>query len=130
MDASTPAPVPSKVVVLGGTGFLGRAVTRQLLADRHQVRVLVRDPERAQLLPPGTKILVGDALDPQTLLSACQGADYVVDLVAVRRNQPQSLLEVNVDGPRKLAEACKRMGVKGIIFASAIGAALYPKYRY
>ena len=121
----------AKVLLLGSTGFFGRGVAHRLIDGGHQLRVLVRDPLRAAAFKMrGAQIVVGDALNPQALASACQGTDHVISLVAVRRNRPQSFLEVNVDGPRVMGLAAKAAGVKSVVFVSDIGARLDPHYKY
>ena len=121
----------ARVLLLGSTGFLGRAVTHKLLDAGHQVRVLVRDPMKAAAYKVrGAQVVVGDALNPQALMSAAQGTEHVISLVAVRRNKPQSMFEVNADGPRFVGEAAKAAGAKSVIFVSAIGAKLDQKYKY
>src|SRR5712691_5684955 len=78
----------------------------------------------------GAQVLVGDALNPAAVGQAAQGTEHIVSLVAVRRNRPQSFLEVNVDGPRILGQAAKAAGSQSVILVSAIGARLDPKYKY
>ncbi len=119
-----------KVLLLGGTGFLGAEVGRRLVEAGHQVRVLVRDESKGAAYYGRANVQVGDALEPITLLRACAGADLAISLVGVRRNRPQSLLEVNIDGPRLLAEAARQAGMKGIIFVSVVGARLDSQFRY
>ncbi len=121
----------AKVLLLGSTGFMGRAVSHKVLDAGHQLRVLVRDPLKAAAYKVrGAQVIVGDALNPASLADALKGTEHVVDLVAVRRNRPQSFLEVNVDGPRRLGEAAKGAGVQSVIMISAIGARLDPQYKY
>lgn len=119
-----------KVLLLGGTGFLGREVGRRLIEAGHQVRVLVRSEARAAGYYGRANVVVGDILDPAAMVRACAGAEVAIDLVAVRRNRPQSLLAVNIDGPKTLAWAAKQTNLKGIIFVSVVGARLEPKFRY
>jgi NADH dehydrogenase len=119
------------VLLLGSTGFLGRAVTHKLLDAGHQVRVLVRDPMKAAAYKVrGAQVVVGDAVNLQAVTSAAQGTEYIVSLVAVRRNKPQSMFEVNADGPRVLGQAAKAAGARSVVFVSAIGARLDQKYKY
>jgi NADH dehydrogenase len=121
----------ARILLLGSTGFAGRAVAHKLLDANHQLRVLVRDPLRAAAYKVrGAQVVVGDALNPAAVQQAAQGVEHIVSLVAVRRNHPQSYLAVNVDGPRILGEAAKAAGVSSVIFVSAIGARLDPKYKY
>jgi uncharacterized protein YbjT (DUF2867 family) len=116
---------------LGSTGFFGRGVAHKLIDGGHQLRVLVRDPMKAAAFKVrGAQVIVGDALNPAAVLQAAQGVEHIISLVAVRRNRPQSLLEVNVDGPRIMAEAAKAAGAKSVILVSAIGARLDGHYKY
>jgi len=121
----------ARVLLLGSTGFLGRAVTHKLLDAGHQLRVLVRDPMKAAAYKVrGAQVVVGDVMNAQTVTTAAQGTEHIVNLVAVRRNKPQSMFEVNADGPRIIGEAAKAAGTKSVIFVSAIGARLDQKYKY
>src|SRR5579859_4445664 len=121
----------ARVLLLGSTGFFGRAVAHKLLDAGHQLRVLVRDPMKAAAFKVrGAQVVVGDALNPAAVTQAAQGVEHMISLVAVRRNRPQSFLEVNVDGPRILGEAAKAAGARSVILVSAIGARLDPKYKY
>jgi NADH dehydrogenase len=121
----------ARVLLLGSTGFLGRAVTHKLLDGGHQVRVLVRDPMKAAAYKVrGAQVVVGDVMNPATVTPAMNGVEHVVDLVAVRRNKPQSMFEVNSDGPRIVGQAAKAAGVRSVILVSAIGAKLDPKLKY
>jgi uncharacterized protein YbjT (DUF2867 family) len=129
--APLPYRVVARVLLLGSTGFMGRAVTHKILDAGHQLRVLVRDPLKAAAYKVrGAQVMVGDALNPTVIGQAIQGTEHVIDLVAVRRNRPQSMLEVNVDGPRILGQAAKAAGVRSVIMVSAIGARLDPEYKY
>jgi len=93
--------------------------------------VLVRDPMKAAGFKiRGAQVVVGDALNPAAVAAAAQGTEHIISLVAVRRNRPQSFLEVNVDGPRIMAEAAKAAGVRSVIFVSAIGARLDAHHKY
>lgn len=110
---------------------MGRAVSHKLLDGGHQIRVLVRDPMKAAAYKVrGAQVMVGDALNPASVAESMKGVEHVIDLVAVRRNRPQSLLEVNVDGPRIVAAAAKAAGVQSVIMISAIGARLDAQYKY
>jgi uncharacterized protein YbjT (DUF2867 family) len=121
----------ARILLLGSTGFFGRGVAHKLIDAGHQLRVLVRDPMKAAGFKiRGAQVMVGDALNPAALTQAAQGVEHIVDLVAVRRNRPQSYLAVNIDGPRIMAGAAKAAGVKSVVFVSAIGARLDKKYKY
>jgi NADH dehydrogenase len=121
----------ARVLLLGSTGFFGRGVAHKLIDAGHQLRVLVRDPMKAAAFKArGAQIVVGDALNPATMATAASGTEHIVSLVAVRRNEPQSFLAVNVDGPRIMAEAAKAAGSRSVVFVSVIGARLDAHYKY
>ena len=121
----------ARILLLGSTGFFGRGVAHKLIDAGHQLRVLVRDPMKAAGFKiRGAQVVAGDALNPAAVAQSAQGTEHIISLVAVRRNRPQSFLEVNVDGPRIMAEAAKAAGVRSVIFVSAIGAKLDPTHKY
>jgi NADH dehydrogenase len=121
----------ARILLLGSTGFFGRGVAHKLIDNGHQLRVLVRDPMKAAAFKiRGAQVVVGDAVNAMAVTQAAQGVEHVISLVAVRRNSPQSFLEVNVDGPRIMGEAAKAAGVKSVVLVSAIGARLDPNYKY
>ena len=96
----------ARILLLGSTGFVGRGVAHKILDLGHQLRVLVRDPMKAAAFKVrGAQVVVGDALNEQTVTQAAQGVEHIISLVAVRRNRPQSYLAVNVDGPRIMGQA-------------------------
>ena len=78
----------------------------------------------------GAQVVVGDALNPQSVTQAAQGVEHIISLVAVRRNRPQSYLAVNVDGPRIMGQAAIAAGVRSVVLVSAIGAKLDPHFKY
>jgi len=117
--------------LLGSTGFVGRGVAHKLLDAGYQVRVLVRDQLKAAAYKVrGAEVVVGDVLDPNAVASACAGMDGVVDLVAVRRNRPQAFTSINIDSARVVAEAAKSQNVKSMVFVSAVGSELKPRFKY
>jgi len=67
------------VLVLGGTGSIGRLVVARLVELGDQPRVLTRDPDRARrTLPPGTETVAGHLTDPASIPAALDGIDAVV----------------------------------------------------
>src|SRR5690348_8049514 len=121
----------ARVLLLGSTGFVGRGVTHKILDAGHQLRVLVRDPMKAAAYKVrGAQVMVGDVLNPAVVAQAAQGTEHIIDLVAVRRNRPQSYLAVNVDGPRIVGEAARAAGVRSVVLVSAIGAKLDKNQKY
>ncbi|HKV88255.1 MAG TPA: NAD(P)H-binding protein [Candidatus Dormibacteraeota bacterium] len=121
----------ARILLLGSTGFVGRAAAHKFLDSGHQLRVLVRDPMKAAAFKVrGAQVVVGDALNPQVVIEAAQGVEHIVSMVGVRRNHPQSYLAVNVDGARILGEVAKAVGARSVVLVSAIGARLDPHFKY
>ncbi|MDT8990882.1 complex I NDUFA9 subunit family protein [Curvibacter sp. APW13] len=112
-----------KVVILGGSGFVGRTLC-ELLA-RQGVPVVVPSRRRRaarHLLPlPNVTVLEADAHDPTTLDGLLQGADAVVNLIAILQGSPQRFQRVHVDLVQTIADACLRQGVPRLLHVSALG---------
>jgi nucleoside-diphosphate-sugar epimerase len=67
-----------KILVLGSTGLLGKAVTQRFIEEKYKVRILVRNPDKASaLFPFGVEIVKGDAQSKWDLKKALQDIDYV-----------------------------------------------------
>ena len=69
-DSHTHSHVPSRVLVIGASGYLGRAVTERLLADGHEVLALTRHGEAPGSFPAPVKAVEGDLLEPASLTAA------------------------------------------------------------
>jgi uncharacterized protein YbjT (DUF2867 family) len=76
-----------RVLVIGGTGTVGREVTRRLLDAGTTVRVLTRSVEKSGALPEGVEAAVGDLTDPATLPAALAGADAVFLVTALSQTE-------------------------------------------
>jgi NADH dehydrogenase len=112
------------VTLIGGGGFLGRYVARELMRDGTRVRIAQRDPRQAYFLRTQgglgqTQFLAADIARPDTVARAVEGADAVVNLVGVMGGNME---RIHVDGARAVAEAAARAGAKALVHVSAIGA--------
>lgn len=100
-----------KVLVTGASGFVGRATCEELGRRGHQVVALVR---RAGSEPPRTEAQICDLTDAASLQEAVpsQRADAVIHLAAEIASQrdARKVWEVNVEGTRRLLEACRPDG--------------------
>ena len=112
-----------RVCVTGGTGFLGAALVRDLLARRVPVRVLARPSRRADLLESqGAEVVRGGLGDPDCIAHAVEGVDVVYHLAA-KVDTPGSkaeFLETNVGGTERVLTACLRQGVGRVVYASSL----------
>ncbi|HEX8975889.1 MAG TPA: NAD-dependent epimerase/dehydratase family protein [Solirubrobacteraceae bacterium] len=120
---STPAPgAPAgrRVLVTGGSGFIGRRVVAKLAADGAQVRVVDLQPHP----DPSVDVVIGDIADEEVLERAFDGGfQSVVHLAAVTSvlrsiEQPELTFRTNVAGTHRLLEAAKAAGVSSLAFAS------------
>ena len=124
-----------KVLVTGGTGFVGPKVVHALREHGHEVRALVRKTERgAQLAGLGAELAVGDVTDAPSLRAAVDGCTHVVHLVAIIRGRPTDFERVMTQGTRDLVAAAKDAGVRRFMLMSALGTSettrdLVPYYR-
>lgn len=113
-----------RVLLLGGTGFVGRHVCEHLVRLGCSLTVLTRRAEHARLVQhlPGLTVLEGDAHDEATLRRLLPGHDAVVHLVAILQGRESDFERVHVELPRKLARACLASGVQRLVHVSALGA--------
>lgn len=109
-----------KVLVTGGTGFLGRAVCQGLLARGHQVTSLSRhsDPE---LEARGVVCLKVDLRHREGVMNACRGQDLVVHTAARAGiwGPPQEYAAINLEGTRHVLEGCLAHGVPRLVYTSS-----------
>jgi dihydroflavonol-4-reductase len=110
-------------LVIGANGFLGSHVTRQLAADGHDVRVMVRPNANTIGIDDVTvKKFVGDIWDNDTLREAMAGVDDVYYCVVDTRGwlrAPAPLFHTNVDGTRNVLEVAKDAGLHRFVFTSS-----------
>jgi dihydroflavonol-4-reductase len=116
-----------RVLVTGGTGFLGRHLLDLLAEGTHEVVVLVREEtDRTGLAGRPIIPVKADYDDPASLLRALEGVTRVYHLGAAVDDQDEEILERgNVRATRSLAEAClrARSGPPLFVYASSIAAA-------
>jgi dihydroflavonol-4-reductase len=114
-----------KVLVTGGTGFIGANVTRLLLARGEDVRVLVRPTsDRGNVSGLPVEIVVGDLRDRDSVRRAVHGCSRVFHVAADYRfwaRDPAELYRSNVDGTINVLEACLAEPVDRVVYTSTVG---------
>lgn len=117
-----------KLLVVGATGTLGRQVARQALDEDHEVRCLVRNPNKAIFLKEwGAELVKGNLCDKSTLIPALEGVDAVIDAATARITDNLSVKEVDWQGKVNLIQATKAAGVNRYIFFSILNAQKHPE---
>jgi NADH dehydrogenase len=110
------------ILVVGATGSLGGQITRGLVEQGKDVRVLVRpeSPYRP-LVDLGCRAVIGDLKDPASLQRACQGVDTIVTTaVSVTRLPPDTIETVELAGYASLIDAATAAGVRHFVYTSAL----------
>lgn len=119
-----------KVIVLGGTGFVGAHVCEKLVRQGWHVTVPTRRRANAQKIQhlPGLTVRELDVHDASALQEAVAGHDALVNLVAILHGTQAEFERVHVALPHAIAHACAVGGVAQVVHVSALGAdALQPQ---
>ncbi len=113
-----------RVLVLGGSGFVGRHVCEQLVRAGHRVTVPTRRTRHAACVQtlPGLTVLETRSLDDTTLTRLMAGHDAVVNLIAVLHGNAARFEQVHVELPKRIANAMQSAGVQRLVHVSALGA--------
>lgn len=115
-----------RVLLTGGTGFIGSHVARTLLGRELPVRCLVRSGSRLHNLDGlAVELVEGELADPASLRGAVEHCDLVFHCAADYRlwaPDPEELYRANVEGTRHLLEAAAEAGVRRVVHTSSVGA--------
>lgn len=109
-----------RILLTGGSGFLGGRVAEHLRGAGHQVALLARRP--AELAGSGFEVVPGDLLDAASLAAATSGRDAVVHCAALVKRwvKDRSLFgRVNVEGLDRLLDAARDAGVAKVLYCSS-----------
>ena len=121
------------VCIVGGSGFVGRAIADHLSPEGVRVRVITRSRPRAMPLAvlPTVEVVVADPHDTAALARAFENMDAVINLVGIlHETRRQSFQACHVELPRKVVEACHSAGVQHLVHMSALGASASGPSRY
>lgn len=112
-----------KILVLGGTGFVGAHVCEKLVRQGWQVTVPTRRLANASQVQhlPGLTVLELNVHDEAALTQALAGHEAVVNLIAILHGSAAAFNKAHVELPRKLARACLQAQVAQLVHVSALG---------
>ncbi len=110
------------VLVTGATGLVGNNVTRMLLQQGHQVRVMVRDPRIDRSLAGlDVEVVPGDIRDEEAVRTATLGVDAVIHsaaMVHIGWSKEEVMHQVNVEGTKSVAKAALKQGIRMVQVSS------------
>jgi len=114
-----------KILVLGGTGFVGHHLCKELLRLQHRITVPTRDASGARAVQslPSLDLVQADVHDPAVLARLVPGHDAVVNLIAILHGNALEFERTHVELVKKIVGACRDSGVRRLVHVSALGAA-------
>lgn len=122
------------ILITGGTGSLGKALTKHILSNHPEVKKVIifsRDEQKqfqmAQEYPsnqyPQIRFFIGDVRDKERVKRAFKGVDYVIHAAAMKHvpiaeYNPEECVKTNIDGARNVIDACLETNVERVVALS------------
>jgi len=116
-----------RILVTGGTGFIGYHTARQLMNAGHRVRLLVRNESKARALygddmPQLAVCDIADEAGVQKALKGCDGVIHTAAMVSIDRKDAELVYNTNTQGTRNVIGQAVDMGVSKILHLSSVTA--------
>ena len=115
-----------RVLILGGTGFVGRHVCEKLTRMGCNMTVITRRASQAAAIQnlPRVRVVEGDVYNSAFLTQCMAQHDVVINLIAILHGSEAAFDKAHVQLPQVIAQACLASGVKRLIHISALGASV------
>jgi len=119
-------PVSPECLVIGGTGFIGKAIVRRLAEQGRSVRVMTRSAKGVprELRHPNVAIFEGDYASERDIDRALEGVQTVIHLAKSNSRLWEEYVERDLEPTKLLAEKCLERGIRRLVYAGTI-ASLY-----
>lgn len=108
-----------KVLIFGATGFTGKAVLPRLLAEGHEVTVLVRSRSRLDREHPRLKVIEGDVTNQELIITSMEGQDAVINCMGKNKGSANDLISSTT---QKIITAMEVKSVPRLVALSNVGA--------
>jgi uncharacterized protein YbjT (DUF2867 family) len=120
------------IIILGGTGFIGRHLCEKLIRAGHRITVPTCKLENAREIQmlPGLQPIACNVHNAAQLTQAAAGHDLLINLVAILHGSEDEFNRVHVQLPQSIVAACKAAGIQRIVQMSSLGAALDAPSQY
>ncbi|BAZ90245.1 hypothetical protein NIES932_17420 [Raphidiopsis curvata NIES-932] len=111
-----------KAFVAGATGQTGQRIVEELVSKNIPVRALVRDEQKARnLLPSQVELIVGDILQPETLVAALGDSTVVLCATGARPSfDPTGPYQVDFQGTKNLVKAAQDRKIQHFVLVSSL----------
>jgi len=109
-----------KVALIGASGFVGKAISKELLDRGHQVTAIVRHPEKVELKSSHLTVVKGDVMQPDQVAALVKGHDAVISAYNSGWTNP-AIYEDFIRGSKAIQAAVKQAGVKRLIVIGGAG---------
>jgi len=119
-----------RILVIGGTGYIGTPLVKKLIGANHDVTLLARREGDFRDELSGCRHFVGDLLDKESLIKNINNFDLVINLAAIIRTINKKKYQENVEGIKNLVEVLQKKGIGKIIYFSTQSVNLKEKGPY